>query len=62
MKYQQEFTKVSKKLFINGEYVNSKKGTNFDVINPATETVIGQGVTATNDDVDNAVASARKAF
>jgi hypothetical protein len=36
MKYQEELAKVTKKLFINGELVDSQGGAPFTVINPAT--------------------------
>lgn len=50
------------KLFINGEFVDSKGGKYFDVINPATEESIGKAVAGTSEDVDLAVSAARKAF
>ena len=62
MKYQQQFKQVQCKLFIDGNYVDSVGGKKFDVINPATEEVIGQSVGATSTDVDLAVKSAHKAF
>ena len=62
IKFQQKLDQVKGKLFINGEFVESRGGKLFDVINPADETVICQSVGATADDVDLAVESARKAF
>jgi len=50
------------KLFINGELVDSQGGKPFDVVNPATEEVIGQAVAASQLDVNTAVHAARKAF
>lgn len=49
-------------LFINNEYVKGKKGQEFEVINPANEKVICKVHEATEEDVDIAVAAARKAF
>lgn len=61
-KHQEKLTEVEGKLFINGKLVNSKGGEKFDVINPATEEVIGQAVAGTPEDVDDAVRAAREAF
>jgi len=49
-------------LFINNEFIASKKGQKFDVINPSDESVITQVYEATEEDVDIAVAAARKAL
>lgn len=62
IQYPEKLAAVSNKLFINGEFVDSQGGKPFDVVNPATEAVIGSAVAASNTDVDLAVASARKAF
>src|SRR5690625_403527 len=48
--------------FIDGEWVDSTKTTIIDVINPATEEVFGQISDGTKEDLDKAVAAARKAF
>src|SRR5690625_1214081 len=48
--------------FIDGEWVDSTKPTIIDVINPATEEVFGQISDGTKEDLDKAVAAARKAF
>lgn len=55
MKYQDKLALVHRKLFINGEYVYSKEGKPFTVINPSTESPITEGIAATNEDVDRAV-------
>jgi acyl-CoA reductase-like NAD-dependent aldehyde dehydrogenase len=47
IKYSEKLAVVSKKLFINGELVDSKGNNYFDVINPATEEPIGHAVAAT---------------
>lgn len=49
-------------LFINGEYVDSKNGELFDIVNPATEEVIATAAKAAKEDVDKAVQAARTAF
>ena len=48
--------------FINGEWVESTGSNIVDVINPATEEVIGQISDGTKEDLDKAVAAARAAF
>lgn len=50
------------KHFINGEYQDSTSGQQIDVINPATEEVIGHVSCGSTQDIDEAVASAAKAF
>lgn len=57
-----EFLSGTKGLYINGESVLAKSGKTFDVINPATEEVIAKISEAQEEDVDVAVAAARKAF
>lgn len=56
------FLEGEKALYINGEYVPAISGKTFDVVNPATEEVIGQVSEAQSEDIDCAVAAARKAF
>ncbi|MFD9628949.1 aldehyde dehydrogenase family protein [Peribacillus muralis] len=48
--------------YINGEWVNSTGAETIDVINPATEEVIGKIISGTKEDVDRAVEAARAAF
>ncbi|WP_257348259.1 aldehyde dehydrogenase family protein [Pseudalkalibacillus decolorationis] len=50
------------KHFINGEWVASTGSETINVINPATEEVIGQISNGTEEDLDKAVAAARAAF
>eukprot|EP01027_Heterolobosea_sp_BB2_P024622 GEZU01037138.1.p1 GENE.GEZU01037138.1~~GEZU01037138.1.p1 ORF type:complete len:496 (+),score=203.08 GEZU01037138.1:106-1593(+) len=50
------------KLFIDGKWVAPVKGGTFDVVNPATEEVIYKAPAATKEDVELAVAAARRAF
>ncbi|KAF3936559.1 Omega-crystallin [Dactylella cylindrospora] len=49
-------------LFIGGEFVKSKKGNTISTINPTTEEEICKVYAAEEEDVDIAVAAARKAF
>jgi len=48
------------RLLIDGQWLDT--ATKFDVINPATGEVLTQAAQATQEDVDRAVAAARKAF
>lgn len=48
--------------FINGEWIDSTSNAIVDVINPATEEVMGQISDGTKEDLDKAVAAARHAF
>ena len=50
------------KLLIDGKFVNSASGETFQTINPATEEVITNVQRAGTEDVDRAVAAARRAF
>ena len=62
MKYPEELERVRCKLFIDGQLVDSQCGKPYDVINPATEEVIAQAVSGTEQDVDLAAQAAKKAF
>lgn len=48
--------------YIDGAWTDSSSGATIDVINPATEDVIATVPKATREDVDRAVASAKRAF
>ena len=50
------------KFYINGEWVDPSESKPLDVINPATEEVIGQIMLGNAADVDKAVAAAKAAF
>ncbi|MEW6983807.1 aldehyde dehydrogenase family protein [Colwelliaceae bacterium 6471] len=50
------------KLFINGQWLTSSSDDVLDVINPSTEQVIAQVVSANIDDVNAAVSAAKNAF
>jgi aldehyde dehydrogenase (NAD+) len=51
-----------KKFYINGAWVDPIEPRSFDVVNPATEEVVGQISLGSAKDVDKAVAAARAAF
>ena len=48
--------------YINGEWVDPVDPKSLDVINPATEQVIGKIAMGNSQDVDKAVAAAKEAF
>lgn len=50
------------KLYINGEFVDSHSGKTFEAINPANQEVIGIVPDADLEDVNRAVAAARRCF
>jgi len=50
------------RMLIDGKLVDASDGATFDNINPATEEVLGVAADATIDDVNRAVAAARRAF
>ena len=49
------------KLYINGQWVPASGGDVFEVVNPATEKIIGTITSASGQDVDTAVVAARNA-
>ncbi|MEX0708602.1 MAG: aldehyde dehydrogenase family protein [Woeseia sp.] len=49
-------------LFIGGKFVAPAEGGYFDTVNPATEETLSRVATATGEDIDLAVAAARKAY
>src|SRR5699024_5877741 len=58
----EKFLQGVKGLYINGEYVQSKNGKTFDVLNPATEEVLAEASEAQETDIDVAVEAAKEAF
>ncbi|SFB14931.1 aldehyde dehydrogenase (NAD+) [Lentibacillus halodurans] len=58
----EEFLHGVKGLYINGEYTLSHHNSTFNVLNPATEEIIAEVSQAQTEDIDKAVASAKKAF
>lgn len=57
-----KFLSGKKKLFINGEFVESQTQKTFDSYNPATDEVLASVYEAGPEDIDLAVKAARKAF
>jgi betaine-aldehyde dehydrogenase len=55
-------TKTKLKNFIDGEFVDTADGATEDVLNPATAEPIGEAPLSTAEDVDRAVAAARRAI
>jgi aldehyde dehydrogenase (NAD+) len=53
---------TSSQLYIDGKWVDASSDDSLDVINPATEEVIGHVPEASVADIDRAVAAARRAF
>ncbi|MBA4538645.1 aldehyde dehydrogenase family protein [Bacillus aquiflavi] len=56
------FLRGTKKLYINGEFVESKSQKTFDTPNPATGETLAKVYEAGPEDIDLAVKAARKAF
>ena len=48
--------------FINGKWLKSSSGETYEVINPATEEIIGNASKACKEDIDKALQSAKKGF
>src|SRR5919108_6063599 len=55
-------TKTKLQNFIDGEFVDPAEGATEEVVNPATGEAIADAPLSTKEDVDRAVAAARKAF
>src|SRR5947199_10681050 len=53
---------VKDKLYIDGEWVHPAGSETIDVVNASTEEVMGRIPQGTQEDVDRAVAAARRAF
>src|SRR5262245_66256652 len=51
-----------KQFFIDGTWVAAQGRSALDIVNPATEEVIGQVALGTAEDVDKAAVAARRAF
>jgi hypothetical protein len=56
----QEFLRTARKLLLNGEWVNAASGRSFETSNPATGGVLARVAEANAEDVDRAVAAARR--
>src|SRR5699024_12212443 len=57
-----EFLDKTAGLYIDGEYVESVSGKTFETLNPATEEVLTEVYEAQEEDIDQAVKEAEKAF
>lgn len=57
-----EFLKGTKKLYIDGKFVESCSSKTFETINPVTEEILATVYEAEEKDIDLAVKAARKAF
>lgn len=57
-----QFLQGTKKLYINGQFVESKSQRTFDTFNPATGEILASVYEARSEDIDLAVEAARKAF
>ena len=62
LEWAKEWLKQTKRLYINGEWLDSASGETIETINPSNGEVIGQFQSATKEDIDQAVAAARQAF
>lgn len=62
LEWAKEWLQATKKLYINGEWIDSSSDEVVESINPANGEVLGQFQAATEQDVDKAVAAARNAF
>jgi len=51
-----------RQMYVNGKWTDSSNGETFDVVNPATETVLSSISAGSTQDVDRAVAAARAQF
>src|SRR5271170_5641193 len=58
----QEFLSRPRKLLIGGQWVEARSGKTFETYNPATGEVLAHVAEGDRDDIDQAVAAARKAF
>ena len=56
------FVRAPHKLLIDGEWVEAASGETFETINPATEEVLAEVAHGQAEDIDRAVAAARRAF
>jgi len=57
-----DVSQLETRLFINNEFVDAESGNTFPTVNPATEEIICHVQEAGCEDVDKAVAAAKKAF
>ena len=53
---------ASRRMFIDGQWVEASNGATYAVPNPATEEAVGTAPDATVDDMRRAIAAAKRAF
>jgi 4-(gamma-glutamylamino)butanal dehydrogenase len=53
---------LRRRIYIDGEYVDSASGETFERVNPATGEVLGRVAAGDTDDIDRAVAAGRRVF
>ena len=53
---------ASRRMYIDGKWVEASNGATYGIPNPATEESIGTAPDATVDDMKRAIAAARRAF
>jgi len=58
----EQFLQGKKKLYINGEFVESVSGKTFETVNPATGETLATVYEGDKEDIDRAVKAAREAF
>src|SRR5262245_39106897 len=49
-------------MYIDGRWTEASGGVTYEIVNPATEAVIARAPSASEGDLDRAIAAARKAF
>lgn len=59
---KQQQIELKTQAFIDGAFVNASNGDTYDTINPATGELLAKTAACTSEDVDAAVASARRVF
>ena len=57
-----DFTTTTRKLFIDGEWVDAASGKTFDTPNPATGETLARVAEGDAEDINRAVGAARRAF
>ena len=57
-----KFISSPKKILIDGAWVNSTSGQTFEIYNPATGQVVAHAQAGSKEDINAAVAAARRAF
>jgi acyl-CoA reductase-like NAD-dependent aldehyde dehydrogenase len=58
----EKFLEGTKKLYINGSFIESANGKTFETVNPATGEMLARVAEAEEEDINRAVEAARDAF